>query len=131
MQLLTAYLMSIPGVPCFYYGDEYAAVGGNDPDNRKMMRFDGLNEEESQTRQHATDWSHLRTSRMSLLYGDTEYEVITRDVLRIKRSYLGEVTEIWINKGTASVPFTASGEVLLGTTDNGLLPGWSAVALGR
>ena len=37
------YLMSVPGIPCVYYGDEIADVGGNDLDNRRMMRFHDLN----------------------------------------------------------------------------------------
>ena len=41
MRLLMSYLMSVPGIPCVYYGDEIADVGGNDPDNRRMMRFGG------------------------------------------------------------------------------------------
>jgi len=39
--------MSTPGIPCIYYGDEIADVGGNDPDNRRMMRFDDWNESET------------------------------------------------------------------------------------
>lgn len=40
--LLEVINLTLPGVPCIYQGDEYAEVGANDPDNRHMMRFDGL-----------------------------------------------------------------------------------------
>ena len=71
MRLLMSYLMSVPGIPCVYYGDEIADVGGNDPDNRRMMRFDNLNAEERATKDWTSEWARLRTSRMSLLYGNT------------------------------------------------------------
>jgi glycosidase len=33
-------VMTVPGVPLLYYGDEYGEYGGGDPDNRHAMRFD-------------------------------------------------------------------------------------------
>jgi len=35
-----AILMTSPGVPLIYYGDEIGLAGGGDPDNRRMMIFD-------------------------------------------------------------------------------------------
>ncbi len=32
-------LFTFPGVPCLYYGDEIAMVGGRDPDNRRTMEW--------------------------------------------------------------------------------------------
>jgi len=39
-QILFCYLLTIPGVPIVFYGDEFGMTGANDPDNRRMMRFD-------------------------------------------------------------------------------------------
>lgn len=36
-----AILYTMPGIPFLYYGDELAIAGGNDPDNRRDMVFDG------------------------------------------------------------------------------------------
>ena len=33
-------IMTLPGMPLLYYGDEYGEFGGGDPDNRHKMRFD-------------------------------------------------------------------------------------------
>lgn len=131
MQLLTAYLFSIPGIPCIYYGDEYADAGGNDPDNRRMMRFNLTDPREQETWQNAANWARLRASRMSLLYGETAYEVVSPDVLHITRSYLGEVTDIWINKGREAVEVPVAGPCLVGTVAGGRLTGWSAAAFSR
>ena len=40
LALFHAFNMTIPGVPVIYYGDEIGMTGGNDPDCRRMMRFD-------------------------------------------------------------------------------------------
>lgn len=37
-----AFLMTVPGVPLVYYGDEVGMPGAGDPDNRRMMTFEGL-----------------------------------------------------------------------------------------
>lgn len=36
-----AVLYTMPGIPFLYYGDEIAMAGGNDPDNRRDMAWDG------------------------------------------------------------------------------------------
>jgi glycosidase len=40
-----AFVLTQPGVPLIYYGDELGLAGGGDPDNRRMMRWEpGLSE---------------------------------------------------------------------------------------
>lgn len=130
MRLLTSYLFSIPGVPCIYYGDELAYEGGNDPDNRKIMRFVRWNEQEQRTHDHAAEWAHLRTDRMSMMYGATKMEEAAPGVLRITRQYLGEVTEVWINKTGAPYALESPGTLLVGeATDQ--IPARTAAAFGR
>ncbi|MBU0553756.1 hypothetical protein KKB55_02035 [Myxococcota bacterium] len=38
--LAQAFALTVPGAPVLYYGDEYGQPGANDPDNRRLMRFD-------------------------------------------------------------------------------------------
>jgi alpha-glucosidase len=40
LRLAVALLMTYPGVPCIYYGDEIGLDGGRDPDNRRTMPWD-------------------------------------------------------------------------------------------
>ena len=115
MSWLMTFLMSSPGIPCIYYGDEIADAGGNDPDNRRMMRFDQWNEEERWMWNWTQKWISLRKSRMSLMYGTTEYREIAPGLLAIHRTYLNENTWVLINTTGNSFEITVD-------TDDPLMP---------
>ncbi|MFM7486053.1 MAG: alpha-amylase family glycosyl hydrolase, partial [Cytophagales bacterium] len=70
LQSLTALMMTIPGVPVIYYGDEIGDPGGNDPDNRRMMRFEKLNPREVATKQITGKLVQLQRNSLPLIYGD-------------------------------------------------------------
>lgn len=40
LRLAQTYVLTIPGAPVLYYGDEFGMPGANDPDNRRPMRFE-------------------------------------------------------------------------------------------
>lgn len=96
--LLEVLNMTLPGVPCIYQGDEYAEVGGNDPDNRHMMRFDNLNEDERNMRKQVAELIHLRRSSMPLLYGDFIPLIDRPDEIIYQRVYLGEKITVILNR---------------------------------
>ena len=71
LKLHLAYILTIPGIPIIYYGDEFGMTGAADPDNRRMMRFnDQLNEMEKKTMQVVSKLIHIRKDHPSLRYGD-------------------------------------------------------------
>lgn len=137
MRLLMATLASIPGIPCVYYGDEIADVGGNDPDNRRMMRFDHLNSQEMATRAWTSTWMNLRRERMSLMYGNTSVTEPIEGLLRIERTYLDETTAVYLNRTHDPINLPLDGslqplDVLAGSMDDqGRVPALSAIALNR
>jgi glycosidase len=96
--LLEVLNMTLPGVPCIYQGDEYAEVGGNDPDNRHMMRFDNLNEAEKTMRDQVAELIHMRRNSMALLYGDFIPLTNTPDEISYARVYLGQKVTVTINR---------------------------------
>ncbi len=98
LSLLHAFIMTIPGVPTIYYGDEYGEPGGNDPDNRKWMRFDGYNSKERETLNKLKRLTSLRRGSMALIYGDIFPLYISDDVLSFARIYMGETYIIALNK---------------------------------
>jgi cyclomaltodextrinase len=136
MRMLMSYLMAMPGIPCIYYGDEIADVGGNDPDNRRVMRFDDLSIEEGSTLSWTSEWIQLRRSRMSLLYGSCNIEALSQTLLKITREYLGEESVVYINKSKESVEVSAEGKSILAGKAEDLqsgmivIPSQSAICLG-
>jgi glycosidase len=96
--MLQAFIMTMPGVPVIYYGDEYGAIGANDPDNRRMMRFDNLSKREKNLRDLVSEMVQLRRNSMSLLYGTTHIMAENNGILSIQRSYFGEETTIVFNE---------------------------------
>ena len=104
--LLEVINMTMPGVPCIYQGDEYAEVGANDPDNRHMMRFDNLNEEEMKMREEVTKLIHMRRNSMPLLYGDLIPLIDRPDQIIYQRVYLGERVTVTIDRKNLTFEIT-------------------------
>lgn len=101
MACMHAFNMAVPGIPIIYYGDEIAMHGGNDPDNRKMMRFDGYNDSEQALWDQVTELVHLRKNSMALNYGGTDIFQPREDILVIERRYLDEKVTFFFNNGTS------------------------------
>ena len=98
--LLEVLNMTLPGVPCIYQGDEYGEVGGNDPDNRKMMKFDTLNPLEEKMREQVAELIKTRRSSMALMYGEFIPLINRPDEIIFQRIYLGEKVTVIINRAT-------------------------------
>lgn len=103
LQSLTAFMMTLPGVPVIYYGDELGDPGGNDPDNRRMMRFDQLNAFEEKTRTITTQLVQLRRNNLALVYGDWSTESVSTDQVIIRRKYFSNEVYIVFNKSRKAV----------------------------
>lgn len=105
LAMLQAFNMAIPGIPCIYYGDEYGSIGGNDPDNRKMMRFTGLNKHEQQLKQKVANLVKTRRNSMALQYGSTKIVEASDKALIIKRTYFNEQATLIINTSDKELIF--------------------------
>ena len=103
LSALTAYMTMIPGIPCIYYGDEYGSPGGNDPDNRRQMQFEGLDRHQLATRERAKKLIGLRRSNLALIYGDTEIVESAPNFLILSRSYFDNRVVAVFN--TSTEPF--------------------------
>ncbi|MGL5978715.1 MAG: glycoside hydrolase family 13 protein [Erysipelotrichaceae bacterium] len=53
-------LFSNYGTPCIYYGSEIMMEGWDDPDCRRLMRFDDLNTQETSFKSWMTQLQHIR-----------------------------------------------------------------------
>ncbi|MEJ2053599.1 MAG: alpha-amylase family glycosyl hydrolase, partial [Calditrichaceae bacterium] len=101
------YLLTIPGVPIIYYGDEFGMTGANDPDNRRMMRFGGqLSLREKQQLKSVSQLIHLRKQHCALRRGDYKTLFYNHDVLAYTRGDITERLIIVLNKNQDSKMIT-------------------------
>ena len=112
LALLHAFNFAVPGIPVVYYGDEYGLHGGGDPDNRKMMRFDGYTDLEQALVQDVQKLTEIRGGKMALLYGATQIEATEEGVLIIRRSYFDQEVLILINPTEEPFEYTMEDERL-------------------
>ena len=105
LAMLHAINMTIPGIPVIYYGDEIGLTGGNDPDNRRMLYFENLTAEEKQLFSAISRFAKLRTSEMSLLFGDLHFILVEPDAMAYSRKYFDQISVVCINNSSGSKPF--------------------------
>lgn len=104
--MLNAFNMTIPGVPTIYYGDEFGSPGGNDPDNRKMMKFDGFNSKEQFTLETVKRLVNIRRENMALNYGDFNVLIADKDIYAYVRTYLNNSVIVVFNKSAEEKEIT-------------------------
>jgi cyclomaltodextrinase len=104
--MLIAFIATIPGIPVLYYGDEIGMAGGDDPDNRRMMKFDNLNEHEKQLKNTTAQLLKFRRDNMALLYGDLQFITCSDYVWAYSRHYNNNSVIIAFNKGSQASNLT-------------------------
>ncbi len=99
LKLHLAYILTIPGVPVIYYGDEIGMTGASDPDNRRMMRFDNdLNEIEKQMFKDVSKLIHMRGDHSALRHGDFLTLQADKNIYAYLRSDMNERILVVLNK---------------------------------
>jgi glycosidase len=99
MAELIAFNMTIPGIPVIFYGDEIGMPGGNDPDNRRMMKFSGLNDYETELRNTTKELIRTRKENLAFIFGDFELLEMSTTTLAFSRSYFERLGIAVFNKG--------------------------------
>lgn len=98
-KIYLAFVLTIPGVPVVYYGDEIGLTGAHDPDNRRPMRFgEDLSDVERQMRTDVSRWIALRRTHSALNYGDFLSLQADESIYAYVRSDMHERILVVLNK---------------------------------
>ncbi len=95
---LQAFILTTPGIPCIYYGDEIGMPGGNDPDNRRMMKFDNLNANQTSLKDQVALLTNLRKNNIALSYGEFVELYTSEDTYVYARNYFGKTAIVIFSK---------------------------------
>ena len=123
-QLLT-WLMTLPGAPMIYYGDEYGERGGVDPNNRVDWRGDSssLSADEQATLAWARKVGTARHQLAALRRGAyvPVYNTDENVLIFARQDSVGDVALVAISKLTTSTTVTAPLPQTLGLADGTVL----------
>lgn len=95
LKIAWAFIISMPGVPCIYYGDEIGMFGYRDPFNRGTYPWNNVNKE---LVNFFSKMNRYRKEIIPLTMGDLEVVYAKEDVIGIQRKYKNEVIVFLMNR---------------------------------
>ena len=95
-----SWLLTIPGLPVIYMGDEYGEYGGSDPDNRHSFRtYNELNSNEQELLHSIQELGMVRKNSNDLKNGSYRPVYSDSDLLVFARETSSSETIVMINSG--------------------------------
>ena len=95
-----SWLLTIPGLPVMYMGDEYGEYGGSDPDNRHSFRmYNELNSNEQELLHSIQELGMVRKNSNDLKNGSYRPVYSDSDLLVFARETSSSETIVMINSG--------------------------------
>lgn len=126
-----AVLLTTKGAPSILYGDEIGLPGGADPDNRRMMVFDGLSGDQTKLRERVARLAKIRAEHPALRRGvrkkirtDEDVWVFESRISSAADPANGDVVYVAINRSDADkaidgLPGGSLSELVTGETITG------------
>jgi cyclomaltodextrinase / maltogenic alpha-amylase / neopullulanase len=103
---LMAFNLTIPGIPCILYGDEFGMSGAGIPENSGMMKFDQLSSIEKRLKSTMEKLIHMRSHNLPLLYGDFKTLQVSEKTFVYMRTYFDKVVVVIFNKDKSDKKIT-------------------------
>jgi glycosidase len=94
------FILTQPGVPLIYYGDEIGLPGAGDPDNRRFMKWSALSSREQDLLDFMRKVGTARRNSKALKFGTRETLAIERDLYVYQRATAAEGAIVVINRGS-------------------------------
>ncbi|HNW81921.1 MAG TPA: alpha-amylase family glycosyl hydrolase [bacterium] len=111
LHLAHIFLMTTPGIPSIFQGDEFGMPGANDPDNRRMMTFDNeLNEFQKATLAKFKMLGKFRMLHQALRHGTRKTISVSNETFVYSMSDEFETVIVALNRSNEPVTleFTCS-----------------------
>ena len=94
------WLLTTPGAPMMYYGDEYGEYGGADPDNRHMYRNNSTwSVHEASLFENLSQLGQLRAESEALRRGTYSTRLAMPNLLVYEMSHAGQTMAVVLNRG--------------------------------
>jgi len=107
LRLAFTFVLTCPGVPMIYYGDEVGMTGAQDPDNRRMFPdLKKLSPEEKRVQDHVAKLNAIRTAHPAIRYGSRRCLVAGKETYGVARAYLQDRVLIIYNRSDQAVELT-------------------------
>ena len=101
------WLLTTPGAPLLYYGDEYGEYGGADPDNRHMYRNESSwSNMETHLFENISELGKLRSNSIALQRGEYSTRLAMSNLLVYNMTHDEQTMSVILNRGA---PTSVSG----------------------
>ena len=110
-----AWLLTTPGAPMLYMGDEFGQHGGADPDNRRMLDFN-LNEGQQDLKNFTSEIANVRLENEALRRGVYSTFHVETNLLAYEMTSDEESLLVVLNRGGASELQSSYDEVIFGAS---------------
>ena len=108
-----AWLLTTPGAPMLYMGDEFGQHGGADPDNRRMLDFN-LNEGQQDLKNFTSEIANVRLENEALRRGVYSTFHAESDLLAYEMTSDEQSLLVVLNRGGANQLQSSYDEVIFG-----------------
>ncbi|MBS1118371.1 MAG: uncharacterized protein H6Q90_599 [Deltaproteobacteria bacterium] len=99
-----ALLLTTPGIPMIYYGDEFGMAGAGDPDNRHMMQWSDYLAPQAQLHDQIAGLAKARAKHVATRRGTRTELGVSQDVLVYKMTAPGDTVFVALNRGDSAQP---------------------------
>ena len=108
-----AWLLTTPGAPMLYMGDEFGQHGGSDPDNRRMLDFN-LNDGQQDLKNFTSEIANVRLENEALRRGVYSTFHAEADLLAYEMTTDEQSLLVVLNRGGANQLQSSYDEVIFG-----------------